>query len=522
MEHHPPADAAVERLTDDLLVAVFLQLGEGSASALATASCVCKRWRDVIVVQDQQLWERLFRADFCCAAAPSRLSSSPLGTCALRVEPPSADSQVARFHRIVDPERSLSWRRLYERRLNVEKAWQGRPKAATAALPPLAPLYDGVLLNQGDFVRCLQLSGNTMVAASGSTMNRNVCVRVWRDVFSGGWGCRTMRWHKGPIWCMQYEPGAQTIATGSADRSVVYSSAATGNGLRLEDPCRAVSSLHMDAQGGWLASGEKGGEVRLFDLRRLNNRLQQLDEETGEREEEAEAERQDKEEAGVLQPCRGAQTGVLPGDTEVSCIQVDGRLLAVASSTPLSKIRIAEISEDGVPRTLRQLGDNAMVFAQCMSFDVQINRVVAGCADTHIRAWDLETGAPVMAGRASSDINTHQFDATMAACACMNGRVDFFDMRVGGRYMQLRRADGNLPIHAFQVDCGRSRVVTGDWGGVVACFDVRNTSAPVSCFKTLNHNERVWCLAMNELYVVSAGLDDNIFVRSLVSGYSPE
>jgi WD40 repeat protein len=65
------------------------------------------------------------------------------------------------------------------------------------------------------------------------------------------------------------------------------------------------------------------------------------------------------------------------------------------------------------------LGNAEMQFANCLSFERSLSRLVAGCGDRAMRVWDLNTGGclHVLRGH-TDDINAHQFDANTCESFC--------------------------------------------------------------------------------------------------------
>lgn len=65
-------------------------------------------------------------------------------------------------------------------------------------------------------------------------------------------------------------------------------------------------------------------------------------------------------------------------------------LCASTSIEPLSRIQLWDVSGWAwVQRAT--VGDADMMFANSLSFDKGLGRMVAGCGDKNMRVWDLET-----------------------------------------------------------------------------------------------------------------------------------
>lgn len=74
----------------------------------------------------------------------------------------------------------------------------------------------------------------------------------------------------------------------------------------------------------------------------------------------------------------------------ISAIQVQGGLCACTSIEPLSRIQLWDVSK-GRWELKATVGEPEMMFANSLSFEKGLNRMVAGCGDKNMHVWDLET-----------------------------------------------------------------------------------------------------------------------------------
>ena len=65
-------------------------------------------------------------------------------------------------------------------------------------------------------------------------------------------------------------------------------------------------------------------------------------------------------------------------------------LCASTSIEPLSRIQLWDVSRNSWDLA-STIGDSDMMFANSLSFEKSLNRMVAGCGDRNVRVWDLST-----------------------------------------------------------------------------------------------------------------------------------
>ncbi|KAG1401171.1 hypothetical protein G6F60_006565 [Rhizopus arrhizus] len=407
----------------DMLCATVNILSFLDFKSFIQASQVCKGWRTLC--DEPNLWKTLFENEGWLydeqeidaylykeniRSIPIRRSFSspfiPRHGSAVKIkrmnQPPKISDIDERSEYHYDPvadKRLINWKRLYQNRFMVEQRWK-KGFCMTRLFP--SPTTVGPELHT-EGIYCSQFDKHQVVTGS-----RDWTIKVWD---AENERCkRTIRVHTGSVLCLQFD--STQIVSGSSDGTVVLTELMTGDVVhRLRGHRGSVLGVRF-VQEKKIVSCSKDGQLRLWDR--------------------------------VTGKCLRIMGG---HQAAINAVQCHENKLVSASGDRTLKIWNLETGE-----CLRTLTGHTRGVA-CIEFDGQ--HIVSGSSDHTIKIWNADTGDCISTMMGHTElVRTLQFNANLnrVVSGCYNGHLKIWDLKKGEIDLDLRQtSEGRYVIKALLI-----------------------------------------------------------------------
>ncbi len=254
--------------------------------------------------------------------------------------------------------------------------------------------------------------------------------------------------HKGAVRSVSFSPDGKTIVTGSGDRTVILWDTSGNIKKRLPEQKDSIYSVSFSHDGNTIVSASGNGEIKLWDI------------------------------DGNLK-----SSSRLDAKVPISSVifSPDDRIIASAGYD--GKIVLIDANSQKVVRELQLSVTPSPVSVQCISFSPDGKKIVAGYADSKIRLWDPINGKELtqksyqFKGHTGST-NSISFspDGKDIASASDDGNIKLWDIQ--GNELQTFKI--GFPVKSIGFSSDGKRIISGGDETVVRLWSLESPNRVLS------------------------------------------